>query len=645
MGLPTFDPPRLVSPSEWARSFADGLRPDPILTVSEWADAHRVLSMRSSAEPGPWRTERTPYLREIMDCLAVSCPIQRIVFMAGAQVGKTETGNNWTGYVIDHSPGPMLYIEPTVDLAKRVSKQRIDPMIETSPRLRAKVAPARSRDSGNTVLGKQFPGGELAMVGANSAVGLRSMPARFVYKDEVDAWPGDVDGEGDPSSLADRATRTFARRKIFETSTPTIAGRSRIERSFLESDRRYFHVPCPDCGGHQRIKFTNLRWEKGDPTSAVLACELCGSAIEETKKTWLLANGLWVPEVPERSDVFRGYHLNSLYSPRGWFSWKDAAEMFERAAGKPDVLRVFVNTVLGETWREKGEAPEWEDLYRRREKYAIGTVPLGALLLTAGADVQRDRLEVEIVGWGRGKESWSIAYYVIPGDPATAAPWAALSKILDQKFPQEREGGTVELPVSMLAVDSGDQTQIVYQWVRAQSPNRVIATKGQRTEFPVLVGQPHAVDVNFGGKKIRKGVKVWPIGSSLGKSEFYAWLRLKPPLEEREAFPAGFVHFPEYAEEWFRQITAEQLMAGIVKGHRVYSWELLPGRRNEALDCRILARVAAAVFGVDRWTPENWATLEAMLAPGGGFVPKPPPKSNPNRRPGYIDGWRSRKRT
>ena len=277
----------------YSAAAAAGARPDPMLTISQWADKYRALSQRASAEPGPWRTERTPYLREIMDCLSPSSPIERTVFMKGAQIGGTECGNNWIGYVIHQAPGPMMAVQPTVEMAKRNSKQRIDPLIEESEVLRALVSDPRSRDSGNTVLSKEFPGGVLVMTGANSAVGLRSMAARYLFLDEVDGYPGDVEGEGDPVNLATARTRTFARRKIFMCSTPKITGMSRIEAAFEESDKRWYWVPCPVCREFQTLKFAQVRWPKGEPGKAVYVCEHCGQEIQNHQKQSMLARGEW----------------------------------------------------------------------------------------------------------------------------------------------------------------------------------------------------------------------------------------------------------------------------------------------------------------------------------------------------------------
>jgi len=414
----------------YAAAAAAGARPDPLLTISQWADQYRTLSQRASAEPGPWRTDRTPYLREIMDCLSPASAIERVVFMKAGQIGGTECGNNWIGYVIHQAPGPMMAIQPTVEMAKRNSRQRIDPLIEESEVLRKLVSDPRSRDSGNTVLSKDFPGGVLVMTGANSAVGLRSMAARYLFLDEADAYPGDVEGEGDPVNLATARTRTFARRKIFLCSTPKITGISRIEAAFEESDQRRYWLPCPDCRAYQVLKFAQLRWPKGKPDEAVYICEHCSHEIQNHQKHCMLAQGEWRPGAPGDGKT-AGFHLSSLYSPVGWFSWADAAKQFEQTHKNPALLQVFVNTVLGETWALQGEAPDWQRLYDRREDYRIGSVPAGGLFLTAGIDIQKDRIEVEVVAWGRGKESWSVDYQVLEGQTVEAAVWHKLTAVLD----------------------------------------------------------------------------------------------------------------------------------------------------------------------------------------------------------------------
>jgi phage terminase large subunit GpA-like protein len=623
-------PTNLTAEEIYGAAAAAGARPDPLLTISQWADRYRWLSQRASAEHGRWRTERTPYLREIMDCLSPMSLIERTVFMKGAQIGGTECGNNWMGYIIHQAPGPMMAVQPTVEMAKRNSKQRIDPLIEESEVLRKLVRDPRSRDSGNTVLSKDFPGGVLVMTGANSAVGLRSMAARYLFLDEVDAYPGDVEGEGDPITLAMARTRTFARRKVFLVSTPKITGMSRIESAYEESDQRKYWVPCPTCREFQILKFAQLRWPKGDPQSAVYICEHCGQEIRNHQKQSMLARGEWRAGAKGDGRT-AGFHISSLYSPVGWFSWGDAAKQFEQAQKNPALLQVFVNTVLGETWTLLGEAPEWQKLYDRREDYKVGLVPRGGLFLTAGADVQKDRIEVEIAAWGRGKESWSVDYRVFEGDTSRAAVWEKLAGLLNESFTTE---SGLELPIMQLAVDSGFATIEVYQWARRQG-GRVLVIKGD-SRTPSLIGSASPVEVGPMGAKLKRGVRVWPVNSGMAKEELYRWLRQDRPTDEDVAkgipFPSGYCHFPRYSEEYFKQITAEQLVTKIVKGYRRHEWQKMR-ERNEALDCRVYARAAAGRVGIDRFQEKHWTDLERRVgAPPVQDVKQPPQQQRTDGR-------------
>ena len=601
---------------EALNAFWDGLEPEPMLMVSEWADEHRQLSQKSSAEPGKWRTSRTPYLRAIMDALSPASKAQQVVFMAGAQVGKTESGNNWVGYVVDHAPGPMLLVQPTVDIAKRLSKQRLAPLFQETPRLAGKIKDSRSRDSGNTTLMKEFPGGVMIITGANSAAGLRSMPARYLFLDEVDAYPEDVDGEGEPCDLAIARSRTFSRRKIFKCSTPTFKGRSRIEAAYLESNQQRYYVPCPHCGHMQPLVWAQLIYSpKAEPTEAHYVCRDCGALIEEHHKEYMLERGDWVAEQPDQgAGKIIGFHLNSLYSPIGWFSWLDAAKQWVAAQESQSKLRVFTNTVLGETWVERGDAPDWRRLYDRRESYTINTVPAAdVLFLTAGVDVQKDRLEVEVVGWCRGKRSYSIDYRVFLGDhtdKGPTGPWAQIDAMLAERWVHP---GGVEMQVSVLAVDASAYTMEVRDWARNYPMSRVMAIKGE-DGMQTLLTKPRPVDVNLGGKTIKRGLHEWTVGVNVAKAEVYGWLQLaRPTVESGQALPAGFMHFPQYPQEFFEQLTAEALVSRLVRGYRRYMWEKTRPR-NEALDCRIYSRIAAAAFGIDRFKETDWAQLERTLA-------------------------------
>lgn len=602
-------------------AYREGLRPDPRLTVSEWADKFRVLSQTVAAEPGRWRTARTPYARDVMDALSPRHPCQRVVLMKGAQVGGTELGNNWVGYIIGEAPGPMMIVIPTVETAKRWSKQRLARLIEDTPTLRDKVKDSRSRDSGNTVLTKEFEGGIVIVTGANSAVGLRSMPAKYRFFDETDAYPGDVDGEGDPILLAERSGRTFKRGKSFFVSTPGIHGLSPIERLYSEGSRGKYFVPCPHCNESQTIEWPNIHWPKaGDEwkgkeleedlaSEAFLVCIHCGATISEHHKTWMLENGEWRHDRPDHPTL--SFHLSSLYSPVGWFSWADAAALFVEAKDSQARLKVFVNTVLGETWQDRGEAPDARRLYDRREEYEINKIPRGGLFLTAGVDVQKDRLELEIVAWGRRFESWSIDYRVLPGDPYGEDVWKDLSDVLNEKFATPYGGRMI--PISRLAIDAGYATQSVYHWVRSVGTPQVIAVRGIEKSV-VPIGAPKTVDIDYGGRRIARGCRVWSVADSLLKSELYRWLRLDPPLEEEESqdFPVGYCHFPQYPIEFFRQMTAERIVTKVVRGYPRTEW-VKHRDRNEALDCRKYARAAGYSLGMDRWTPERWDQIEEDL--------------------------------
>lgn len=622
--------------AEILRAWSEGLTPDPDLTVSQWADRHRMLSGRASAEPGRYRTARTPYMGEIMDRLSPGDPTQRIVFMKAAQVGATEAGNNWIGFAIHQAPGPMLAVQPTVELAKRNSRQRIDPLIDESLELRERVKPARSRDAGNTMLSKEFAGGILIMTGANSAVGLRSTPARYIFLDEVDAYPASADEEGDPVTLAEARSLTFAhRRKVFLVSTPTIRGMSRIERDYEASDQRRFFVPCPHCGTMQWLKFERLRWQKGQPETAEYHCEGCETPIAEHHKTAMLEAGEWRPTATPADPNTVGYHLSALYSPIGWLSWERIVRAWDAAQGSDEAIKAFRNTILGETWVETGEAPDWQRLYDQRERWKPGNVPAGGLFLTAGADVQKDRIEVDVWAWGRGLESWLVDHIVIEGGPDRHEAWGDLTELLGRTWPHERGA---HLKIARLAIDTGYEAPAVYGWSRAQGFAQVSPVKGvEGFNRSSPVSGPTFVDATEGGKRLRRGARLWTVAVSTFKAESYRFLRLERPTEEERAdgaaFSPGTVHLPHWVEnEWLKQFVAEQLVTVRTKrGFARLEWQKLR-ERNEALDCRVYARAAAWIAGADRWTDEKWRDLEDQL----GAAPTDTDPAGQINRPGQA---------
>jgi phage terminase large subunit GpA-like protein len=591
---------------------------DPLRTISEWANENIVLSSVDSAEPGPFRTSRTPYVREIVECLSPQNPATRIVWMAGSQVGKTRVGLNWIGYVVDCAPGPTLLVQPTVDTAKRVSKQRLAPMLENVETLRKKIKPSRERDSGNTQLEKEFPGGILILGGANSAAGLRSMPVRNLFLDEVDSYPPDVEGEGDPVSLAEKRTGTFGnRRKIYISSTPTIKGLSRIEKEYLASDQRRYFVPCPHCGFFDWLRWENIRWPEGEPQAAELLCTACGALIAERFKTQMLERGEWRATVKSDGRTV-GFHLSALYSPLGWKSWAQLAADFAEASKEPLKLKTFINTELGETWEEKGDVFDAGDLKARLENYAA-EVPHGVGILTGSVDVQGDRLEWACKGYGAGEQSWLIAIGQVHGDPAKDQTWLELDRELCQTF--EHESGR-KLVMRAIAVDSGGlHTDHVYKFCKPRESRRVLgysqkvyAIKGVGGSGREILGRP--------SKANRYQCKLFPIGVDTAKDTIFSRMHI-------EAAGAGFMHLPAWADdEYLEQLTSEKAVKRYKKGVGTVREYVKVRERNEGLDLEVYA--LAALYTLGRATVQRLATYAIELSTAfDGKKEEAPPEDPP----------------
>lgn len=614
-------------------------RPPPRLNLSEWADEHFYLSAESAAEPGRWRT--LPYQRAILD--AFSNPlVWQISVMKAARVGWTKCLNAAIGYHMHHDPCAMLLIQPTLTDAKGYSKEEIAPMLRDCSVLAEQFPPALERK--NSMLHKRFRGGLLQLVGARSPSSFRRVSRRVVFGDEVDGYPPSAGDEGDPIALATRRTEYFWNRKLAWGSTPTLAGASRIELLYLQGDQRRYYVPCTQCDHMAPLVFQRsaaeadagapsghvMSWTKGQPWTAHFVCVECGGVIEHQDKRAIIEAGAWRAHAPFTGHA--SFHIWAAYSYSPNASWAQLAAEYEQAVGNHETHKTFVNTALGETWKEDGEAPDWQVLYDRRETYTIGTCPRGVLFLTAGVDVQQDRLVAEVVGWGRGKRSWSIDAYVIPGasaDTTDAGPWRKLDALLERTF---RHEGGAELQIRMLAIDSGFNTQTVYAWARRYPLSRVIAIKGTG-RAGALIGMPSKIDVTIGGRKV--GYKVWPVVPAIAKSELYGWLKLRRPTDEARAAgavdPPGYCHFPEHGETYFKQLTAERLAAQRAgHGFTAYVWTLPPGAENHILDARVYSRAAAAVIGLDRFSESDWQKLEAAI---GAAPPEPPPGTSSSSAP------------
>lgn len=559
-------------------------------------------------------TARAEYQRGIMD--AVSDPlVHTVVVMSSAQVGKTEMLNNLVGYHIHQDPAPLLLLQPTLEMAQTWSKDRLAPMLRDTPALQGRVKDPRAKKSQNTMLHKTFPGGHITMAGSNSPASLASRPIRVVLCDEVDRYPVSAGTEGDPVNLARKRTATFWNRCIVLTSTPTIRGASRIEIEFEQSDQRYYFVPCQHCSHAQRLNWSNVTWQKDEeghalPDSAGYACDQCGALWTEPERQKAIRQGEW--RATAKSHGRAGFHLSELYSP--WSTLPDMVRAFLDAKSSPELLKTWVNTTLGETWEDRGDAVDPTSLYGRREDYPA-PVPEGAVLLTAGVDVQHDRLEVEVVAWGEGDESWNVDFVILPGDTSRDDVWRELDDLLfEQRY--EHETGT-SLHVTAVGIDSGDRTSKVYEYVKARPHRRVFALKGiSGAGRPVV-----KVSRRVTGRRTRD-VDLYQVGVDDAKSLIYARLQSENP-------GPGYCHFPLARDaEYFEQLTAEKQITKFYKGFPRKEW-VKTRPRNEALDCRVYAFAALKILN------PVWAALQKRLdkAPAKPVDEPTPPRTTQRRRP------------
>lgn len=629
---------------ELARSVRQSFRPKPRMTLSQWADKYARLSAESSADVGQWVT--IPYQRGIMDAIT-DRHIESVTVQKSARVGWTKIINHAVGFHAHYDPCPLMVVQPTIGDAEGYSKDEIAPMIRDSEVLSAIFPPASQRDGGNTILHKPFKNGQLRLVGADSPRGFRRVSMRLVIFDEVDGYAATAGEEGDQLKLGIKRTEFFWNRKILAGSTPTLDSTSRIQRRFKKGDQRYYFVPCPHCDKAQVLKFANMKWPKGQPELAHFICaDGCGKEIGYEHQRWMIEEADrralagskefgWVATNPDAEARHASFHIWAAYSYAPNATWAHIATEWMDSHKNIEERKTFCNTVLGETYKGEGDAPDHVRLFERRESYCIGIVPRGGLILTCGVDVQKDRLECEVVAWGRNGESWSVEYIVIDGDTSQLvgekSPWPALAGLLNRDY---RHTDGADMSIEMMAIDSGYNTNTVYQFVSKHPANRVIAVDG-RDKYSMAVGTPKAVEVKVSGKRKARGVKLWPVGVSHLKTELYGWLKQDKPDEAAgEPFPFGYCHFPEYPSEYFKQLTAEEVVPRLVKGFRRYQWEKVY-TRNEALDCRVYARAAAFLLGIDKFDAmiqNRWDELETELVPAPA-TPEPVPAAIPMGRP------------
>ena len=596
----------MTSISELEKSAYAAFKPPKKLTLSEWADEYAYLSAESSAEGGRWHT--LPYQKAMMD--AITDPkIEQVTVMKSARVGYSKILNHIIAYHIHQDPCGIMVVQPTIEDAAGYSKEEIAPMIRDTKVLTNLVSDAKTRDSNNTILQKQFPGGVLSLVGANSARGFRRVSRRIVLFDETDGYPASAGTEGDQIKLGIARTQYFWNRKIVAGSTPTIKDFSRIERLFEQSDQRRYYVPCCHCGHMQYLRWPNMRWQDDDPLTASYACEECGALIPHSKKRWMVERGEWRATQPGNGR-HAGFHIWAAYSYSPNAEWSNLVEEFLLSKNDPEQLKTWINTTLGECWEDEYASKVGADGLMERaanEKYEKGIPPKEVLMLSLGCDVQDDRLSMSLWGIGRNEEMYLVDRKVIYGSPARADLWKQMDEVLMDKY--KNEDG-VELKIDAAAIDTGGHfTQEVYQYVRERSHLGLIGIKGMGQKGKPPIGKPTKVDINFSGKALRKGVQLFPVGVDTIKTT------LHNRLKDAE-LGDGYIHFyPTITTDYFQELTAERQVLRYKHGYQERVWVKKSNARNEALDEMVYAYAAFCRFRqrYDRRT--IWDQLEKKRNP------------------------------
>ena len=591
--------------------------------MTEWAEKHRRLSSEASARPGAYRVKSAPDQQGPMD--AVMDPeVQSITLMWASQTGKTEVINNIVGFYIAQDPSPILCLQPTLEMATTWSGDRLAPMVRDTEVLKRLVADPKARDSGNTKLHKRFLGGHITMAGANSPASLAARPIRVLLCDEVDRYPSSAGTEGDPLSLAERRTDTFHNAIIIKTSTPTVKGLSKIELEYSLTDQNEWWCPCPKCGEHQTMKWRQVIWENEDLESAHYKCEHCNVSLTDEERVAMVMAGEW--RAGQEFNGKRGYYLNGLCSvfpaKKGFKNRLHQAVVgfIESKKRGTEGIKTWTNTFMAEAWEDVHEEVQPHYLMARRETFNA-EVPEGGVILTCGVDIQADRLETEVVAWGPGEESWGIEYRQFIGEPTHPGVWKNLDEYLQTRF--ETEDGRT-LPIAGCCVDSGFQTQQVYQFVYPRQPRNIFAIKGMGGFGKPIVSRPTKSSV--------KGVRLYTIGTDTAKELIYGRLKIDEP-------GYGYNHFRignGYDEYWFEMLTSEKAVSKMQRGVKTRVWEKKSGTaRNEALDVRIYAYCALVILN-----PNLEKLARNLEAEPETKQPKRQPRS-PIRKGGFVGNFRS----
>ncbi len=616
-----------------------GMQPPENLTVTEWAECKRYLSTEASAEPGLWRTSRTPYLRAIMDAFT-DPKIRHIVFVAASQVGKTEVINNMIGYIIDQNPGSILFVHPTTIDAREFSKLRIAPMIRDSPALRRRISAPKSRDSGNTLLQKSYPGGILTLCGSNEAHALASKPIRYVFGDERDRWAISAGTEGDPWELAMARQTTFYNAKAVEVSTCTIRGSSAIAKSFAKGTMERWKSKCPHCGEYHEIQWKDIRYDAEETvvnnertytvSNIMWICPGCACVSEET--TMKKQPARWEAENPAAcANGERSFWLNAFVSP--WASWESICLKYQNALGDTAKMQVVYNTCFGQLWEDRGNTQDPDVLMGRREIYEA-ELPEGVLVLTAGVDTQDDRFEYEIVGHGHFGETWGIEKGIIMGRPDDPATWDSLDMMVFDRVLRFKDG--LGLKVSMSFVDEGGHfTEWVRQFCRNRVGKKVFCIKGFPGADRPFTSPPKKQKIII---KNRYLGTVWQyqLGVDSGKQIIMDNLKVQAPGPK-------YCHFPlrdDYGAMYFHGLLSEHLVPeGKVRQRWV--WTKIQGHeRNEPLDCRNYALAAFKVLPVDLDAVDRRLKVARGKRPTTEEAPRQAPKRRGPVKPkdtGYDD--------